>query len=665
MRIVSTIILCVVFSFSYAQKSVFLKFGKINAQHLADTKYAIDSGANAVVLSDIGETAVEGNSKGWFSVVFTRHRVVHILNKSGYNEADVSINLYKSGLDEEKLESVKAVTYNLENGKVVETKLEKSAIFKDKSSNKLTVCKFTFPNVKEGSIIEYEYRMTSDFISNLDPWYFQGSSPVLWSEYRLSVPQFLIYNFLSSGYHPIAVNERSDRTGSFTVVDTHSATASDRTTFSAGITDYRWAMKDVPEMKPESFTSTIRNHISRMEFQLTGFSSPLTPKDFRTSWASLIKELNESDEFGAALSKSNSWMSEEVKPIIAGASGDEQKAKKIFEFVRDHYACTEHNALWASQPIKNIQKIKKGSVSEINLLLTGMLRYAGLDASPVILSTKDHGYAHEMYPMMTSFNYVVTKFRSNGKDIYLDASQPGLGYGRLLPECYNGHARVVNEAADAVYFQADSLKERAVTALLLTGGKNGWIGTMTQEKGYYESMTIRKKVQESGKEKFFEGIGKAYGANISISEEHIDSLSNPDEPVLVSFTVEIKPGQDDIIYFDPMFGEAMKKNPFQSAERLYPVEMPYTFDETYLLTMNVPEGYEVDELPRQMIARIDENGSANFEYRISVSGSTISLRSTLKTKKTMFLPDEYEALREFFNLVVKKQNEQIVFKKKK
>jgi hypothetical protein len=114
-----------------------------------------------------------------------------------------------------------------------------------------------------------------------------------------------------------------------------------------------------------------------------------------------------------------------------------------------------------------------------------------------------------------------------------------------------------------------------------------------------------------------------------------------------------------------MFGEGFDKNPFTAAERYYPVEMPYTMDQTYLLTMEIPKGYEVDELPKQLVAKLDEEQSAYFEYRISVSGTTISLRSRITMNRANYHPDEYESLRAFFNMVVNKQNEQIVFKKKK
>jgi hypothetical protein len=113
-----------------------------------------------------------------------------------------------------------------------------------------------------------------------------------------------------------------------------------------------------------------------------------------------------------------------------------------------------------------------------------------------------------------------------------------------------------------------------------------------------------------------------------------------------------------------MFGEGYKENPFKSAQRFYPVEMPYTLDETYLLQLQVPEGYVVDELPQQIMVKLNENDDGLFEYRLSESNGTISLRSRLRIKRSLFMPDEYNMLREFFDLVVKKHNEQIVFKKK-
>lgn len=666
MRISLAVLLLVIANSTQAQESPFLKFGRITAEELQKKIYPVDSNANAVVLSDIGEAAIEGNSKGWFSISYTRHRVVHILNKNGYDEANVEIHLYTDGDAEEKLESIKAVTYNLEKGRVIESKLDKGAIFKEKMSKNLIARKFTFSNVKEGSIIEYEYKTTSDFIQNLDPWHFQGESPVLWSEFKLSVPQFFTYAFLSHGYHSFAINDQKNRTVNFSITDARSASATERYSLTSGVTDYRWVMKDVPELKTESYTSSLKNHIARIEFQLTSQNYPLTPHDYRNTWPALVKELLQSSYFGETLDRGNNWLSDDLKPLMAGASSETEKAKKIYEFVRDNFTCTDHSAFSIQQSLKNVMKAKKGSVSEINLLLTAMLRYAGLKSYPVILSTTDHGLAWEYYPLVTAFNYVVSQCIADGKTVYLDATYPRLGFAKILPLCYNGHARVINENADPVYFMPDSLNERKVTAFFITNDNKGkWIGSVNQTMGYFESFLTRDKIKEKGEEEFFKEIQKVYGEEVKVKSPSVDSLSNYDMPVGLKYEVDLRPFKEDIEYINPMFGEAQKNNPFKSAERYYPVEMPYTMDETYILTMDVPVGYVVDELPKQMVVKLDEKESALFEYRISQSGSTISLRSRLKINRTTFANEEYENLREFFNMIVNKENEQIVFKKKK
>src|SRR4030095_12712545 len=88
-----------------------IKFGDVSEKDFANKVYSIDSSASAVIISDIGTSKIEGNSKGWFSLVYKRHRRVHILNKNGYDLSNVTIQVYSKDDDEEKLDKVRAVTY--------------------------------------------------------------------------------------------------------------------------------------------------------------------------------------------------------------------------------------------------------------------------------------------------------------------------------------------------------------------------------------------------------------------------------------------------------------------------------------------------------------------------------------------------------------------------
>jgi len=644
-----------------------VKFGKISAEDFKTSVYSIDSNAAAVVIADIGHSSITGNNKGWFSIEFKHFKRVHILNKGGYDLADVQIPLYINGRDEEQLQSLKAYTYNLENGKVVETRLDnKTALFQDKLSKNHLVKKFTFPAIKEGCIIEYEYTVQSDFIFNLQPWEFQGAYPRLWSEYNVSIPEFLYYVFLSQGLQYDLTRTTKNKQESFRVIDAGGTGASETYRFDANVTDYRLVMRNIPALKEENFTSTIDNHIAKIDFQLAEYRQPLMSKNILGSWTDMTKELLQREDFGSQISKDNGWLSDELVTAMNGAKTEMDKAKNIFQYVQNNFTCTNYNRLYTDGPLRNTLKTKKGSEVEINLLLIAMLRKAGLSADPLMLSTKSHGYVLSVYPIMEKFNYVVCRTLIDGKTIYLDASRPTLGFGRLGWDCYNGHARVINLDATPVDLSADSLKNAKVTSLILFSNDKGEIaGKMEQIPGYYESYSLRSRIKEKGTEELFKDIKKDFGAEVALTNTRIDSLDKYDQPLQLNYDVALNLEKQDIIYLNPMFGEGYKENPFKSATRAYPVEMPYAFDETYVLTLDVPPGYEVDELPKAIKVNLDEEGTSFFEYIIGNSKGTISFRSRIKLSRTYFLPEEYEILREFFNLVVSKQSEQIVFKKKK
>jgi hypothetical protein len=109
---------------------------------------------------------------------------------------------------------------------------------------------------------------------------------------------------------------------------------------------------------------------------------------------------------------------------------------------------------------------------------------------------------------------------------------------------------------------------------------------------------------------------------------------------------------------------SFKENPLKSTERKYPVEMPYTTDEVYVLDMEIPKGFVINEIPKSEKFLLDGTDGF-FEYIIDNDETNIHLRSRIQINKTTFSPEEYSSLRDFFAFIIKKQSEQIVFKKKK
>jgi hypothetical protein len=653
-------------SYLAAQDKLSLKFGKITAADFDLSKHTFDTSAGGVFIADIGSSEFEGNSKGWFSLIFKRHARIKILKKDGFDLANVEIPLYTSGNNEEKLINIKAATYHLENGNVVTTKLDESGIFKDKINKNVVVRKFTLPAVKEGSIIEFAYTITSDFLFNLQPWQFQGNYPRLWSEYNVNLPEFFNYVFLSQGSRKFDIQTSKESFGSFSVSDNSSTSSNSYTRLDGRITNSRWVMKDVPALKEEPFTTSVKNHIAKIEFQLSQYRFPNSiPKNIMGDWVTASEELLKDEDFGATLIKNNNWLDDDLKTITANATSTLEKAQKIYAYVRDNFTSTR-NGTHLSTTLKNTFKARNGNVADINLLLIAMLRHEDIQAEPVLLSTRSHGYTHEIYPLMDRFNYVIARVQDNGHTYFLDATQPKLGFNYLPIQCYNGHSRVISKDPQPVFLDADSVKEWKTTFLnFLVNEKGKYIGSLSTNLGYYESLAMREKLAEKGKDAVFKTIKSSYSDNFEISNFQVDSLNIFEKPLAIKYNiVPTNFGDDDIIYFNPMLAEGYKDNYFKSAERAYPVEMPYTIDEVYVMNMQIPAGYEVDELPKSTKVALNE-GEGSFEYMIVKNENMVQMRTRLQLKKANFYAEDYEGLRSFFDHIVKKHSEQIVLKKKK
>ncbi len=420
-------------------------FGDVMPDEFSSTAYSIDSTAEAVFLYDGGTSAFVGNTSGFFNVVHTVHERIRLMNKNSFSDlGKVTIYVHTPPTGEvEKMTDFEAATYNIENGKVVVTKLDKSDIFKEKDGE-YTVNKFTFPNLREGSIIEYSYKLNTPGLY-LPSWTFQGKYPRLYSEYDTSIPDFFDYVFLRQGYVPFAIDTIVTKRDTYNVVDGNGSSSSRTYSANTIVFNHIWAAKNVPALKLESYTTTLKNHLSKIEFQLSAIQFPDVPrKTIMHNWQEVATELMKDEDFGANISKANNFYDDDIKIATAGATTMLEKAQKIYEYVRDNFSCTETEAFYVSQPLRKTYTAKKGTVADINMLLTSMYNSIGLETHPALLSTSEHGKALEMYPILSRFNYVISYVNIDNKTYLLDASNNKLGFNHLAAECYNGFVRVIN-----------------------------------------------------------------------------------------------------------------------------------------------------------------------------------------------------------------------------
>jgi hypothetical protein len=245
----------------------------------------------------------------------------------------------------------------------------------------------------------------------------------------------------------------------------------------------------------------------------------------------------------------------------------------------------------------------------------------------------------------------------------LDASDKANAFNRLPMRCYNGSGRIIDELPVLIPISSDSVMDSKVTSVFAIKDQsgNGLQASFSTQLGYFESQLFRDKMDKRTAEDYFKDVKKSYSFDVNINNASIDSLKMLDNPVQIKYDFAFKP-DEDIVYINPMLTEATKNNPFKSAERVYPVEMPYKVSEVYVFNMEVPNGYKVDEIPKSTRVKLNEDEGA-FEYLVSSDGKNIQLRSKIVLYKANFTPEDYQTLRDFFDYIVKKHSEQIVLKK--
>ena len=680
MKLISTlaISICLLSSFAAgAQDKIPVKFGKLSPEDFTlPASPVIDSNTSAVIIADLGVTTFKGNSSGWVSYVFKRKKRVKLLNKKGFDLATVKIMLYTDGEDKEMIDDFSATTFNLENGKVIATQLEKKDMFSSKVDKNHLEQKFTMPGIKENAIIEYSYTIISDFYFNIPSWQFQNVEyPCLWSEYQVTIPSLVGYVFNKRGIHSFYIDKadeghenyliRQPKTDMMIGIDQGSLSVN------ANTIKHRWVMKEVPAFYVENFLTTPENYMDEIDFQLSQTYNGQTTREVKKTWSMATQDMLKQKDFALFMTdpEETEWLDKPLESIAANSKGGLEAAKDIYYYISDNFTCINHHNKYIRTSLKDVYKTQKGNVGEINLLLTAMLKRRNIIAAPVVLSTRESGYNYASYPILSRLDYAVCKATIDGKEYYLDASCPQLGFGHLPPDCYNGHARIIsNEDSASVYFLADSIREQHMTYISIVNdeqNKGQLSGTCTRLLGNIASYELRTAIAGQSEKKYFDQFRSAAAEGLEITTGWIDSLKQRERPVNLHMDFTLNSfASSDIVYFNPVLWSGYKSNPFTAAVRKYPVEMPYPVNDTYVFNMEIPEGFVIDELPKS--TRVSYNGQEGyFEYLVQKNENGIQLRSVVVMKKANFDPEDYESLRAFFGFIVKKQAEPVVFKRKK
>ncbi|MDQ0965570.1 hypothetical protein QFZ20_000973 [Flavobacterium sp. W4I14] len=658
-----TLMLCIGVSTVYAQTTQPIKrefkFGKIAPSEFEVKATGQDSSAAAIKLFDVGDCYFEiGPSSGSFIYVFERHIRYKILNKNGYDLANYKVELYKSSNSaKEDLSFMDAATYNMVDGKMVTSKLNKDAKFTEEFNKNYVIKKFALPNVKEGSIIEFKYKIKSDFIFTLRGWKFQSNIPTLWSEYNVKIPEYLTYKNNLSGYyqvdHPLHQNINASYVSGLT---------------STAVYD-KYSAANVPALKEEPYVTTMDDYIPKIEFELRATQFPGEMyQDFNGSWSKIINGMAQDEKFGGFINK-NSYAKAVLPGILKGEKDTLAAVKLIFNYVKNNLKWNKEYLVYAKETNpKSIFEKKTGSSADINLSLLSLLKEAKIEAYPVLISTRENG-EHPGYPVESAFNNVIGVTQIGNSLYFLDATDKDLPAGMLDYDNLNHqgfYMDLKNLNGKWLSTEPTVTTEKIFVYNMTLDKENKLTGKINQYSKGYSALNLRNKYRKTTNETEFIKNFKKDKTGLEVSNYKIDNLDNLEELLTESMDVVIEDNVEEagnLVYFTPLLFERTKENLFKLEQRKFPVDFAYPFKESYRITISFPEDYEVDKLPKGGIYKLPEdNGTFTINY--IAEGKTLMVRSIINVNKSLYTPEEYFDLKELFKTVVEKQAEQIVFKKK-
>ncbi len=667
MKTIFTIVATIATISCFAQD---VKFGKISKQDFEKTKSTIQTDAPAEVLFADGNYKVSFNTNqgGVEQTKKVFYRVIVFdKDKTPDDILKIEIPLYKSsGSAQDKLITLKAVTYNLENGKIIEQKVEKKDIFLDKVHRFMDKQTFTFPNVKNGSILEYTYEIISPFYGNTDTWYFQQSIPVVASNFTIQNQEYFNYQQdLRGSFAPkISTNSKEDN---YTIHNKRESDIYGRTTQNSSIDNAKmkintqtYTLANLPSYSREAYVLNPRNMLASIQFELASFVAPgRTSESFSTTWERIGKDLMDHEEFGRQLN-GNNFLDETVNATIAGKSTNIEKAQAIFEYVKNNITWNDYLGQYTDKGIRKAFNEKSGNSADINLILTAMLRKAGLDANPIVLSTLQNGLINYSFPSRSKLNYVIVGAAIDNEFYLMDATDKNAQINLLPLRAINDRGFMVNDKGVKEIPLRNSVMTNnkiSITADLKSDGTLD--GTFSNIRDNYYYMFDKSEIENDPK-----AFEKEYIEDYNFEITDFKTQDNKQNNIRHQFKF------DDIkvdvagnkILFNPFLFIANTKHNLNLDQRNYNIEFGAPTTNTNTIKIKIPEGYKVESLPTEKQFTMPDQ-AGGYAYKVIEKDGFIVAQAQKVIPYSTLPAQYYKPLKEFLTNIINAESQQVILVK--
>ncbi len=633
------------------------------------THYENDSTANAVILGDKGRIHIKYCRNDGWQVEYNRHLRIKIFNRDAFDLADFRIPIYRG----ERLVTLRAYVFSPEEGGGVDrTRFRRRNAYEEEISNNLSYTVFALPNVREGSVIDLEYTINSPFLSFLPDWQFQSLYPKVFSELTVITPEYFDYNTLMQGFLQVTEHEQTTRRGQLVfqwvdragLHDTEPRTHTSRIDFREDINKYR--IDNIPAFTLEPHMNSPVNYLSKIEHELVAYWPPQGARtDFGSTWAQINEQLMDSDSFGRQFNRAG-FLSDEIELIKSKYSEPMERMIAAHNIVQSKMFWNGLNSLYSRDGLRRAWRNEEGNAADINLTLILLLKELGINASPVILSTRNNGIINPVQVMLSKYNYVIAHASIDGKEFLLDATEKDTPFYLLPERCINGQGRLIDGRVGRwvnLLAIQDNIVNKTINIQLEPCGSMH-VNLTKLKDNYLKLEKIKEYKRFADEDEYMENFeSENQGVElVSFSMENNDTWADPLICEYEFVIPEISTSPQEVIYINPFVTDRIESNPFRIEERLFPVDFVYPHKRHFEIIVEIPEGYEVEELPRGTSTNLSGR-SAGFVSRYIVNENNIEITFEININKAVFLPDEYNDLRQLYSQIVEEQARQIVLKR--
>jgi hypothetical protein len=590
------------------------EFGDVKPSEFTETQFP---GASSVILFE--KTRFVYEDRDYVYPVIEQHVRVLINNKEGIE----MWGDYVLGDRREKYSKIRAATYILQNGKVIVTELDKDNLVVDRKGSFEKI--FSLPNLQEGCIIELSW--TSIHFRAMSPDHIiQRPVPVLWSEYILGGTRPV--TILTAGGIEAAIYDKTYKS-----------------------VYKRWVFKNVPAFEHEPFMTAPRNHYVRLEFFLAHENWTNVSKTFQHRHFLLYEKFQK-----RVLKKA-------AEEVTAGMTNDTDKVKAIVTYIKQNFTWDGIED-YLAYDLASVYSKKKGSVGDLNILLHTMLQEAGFKPTLVLLSTRSNGWIYKAIPTDHQFNYILSKLEVDGKVYFLDATDPLLAFDALPEECINteGFELVENTFNWIKVFPTlrDKINVNARLTLAEDLTLKGRVAILSHGFEAREKRSIYKEKGEEGFVKAKQALATWAIDSLKISNQQ--NLDLPFQEVYFASIPDRITETPERVYVDPFILLVDRENIWKAEERNFPIDLRIPTDKLLVVTLTIPPGYKVEELPPSQTITMPDN-SISCSFKVSQSNNIVVTTYQFTTRRTLFAKEEYASVRTLYNQILSRQGQPIVLLK--